>query len=101
VWRQSTVSARTLRDAAAAERRRIERRADGLSAEDREFLGDKLYELDEISHLADQLAIVALYRVVEINTVRILAHKFGPTAKRNIFHQKAAQIFDAAAGHQY
>jgi hypothetical protein len=48
-----------------------------------EFLADDLHELDAISDLADQLAMVALYRVVEINTGRILAHKFGAGARRN------------------
>jgi hypothetical protein len=72
-----------VRDAAAVQRRSIKRRAEDLPAEVQEFLADDLHELDAISDLADQLAIVALYRVVEINTGRILAHQFGPAARRN------------------
>jgi hypothetical protein len=72
-----------VRDAAAAQRRSIERRAAGLPDEVQEFLADDLHELDGISDLADQLAIVALYRVVEINTGRILAHRFGAAARGN------------------
>ena len=67
-------------DAAAAQQRLLESRADDLSEEALEFLAEDLRELDSISDLADQLAIVALYRVAEVNTGRILAHRFGPTA---------------------
>ena len=40
-------------------------------------MADEVYILKSIAGLADQLAIVALYRVVELNTGQILAHKFG------------------------
>lgn len=69
--------------AADAQRRAIERGADDLPAEVQEFMADDLYELEAISKLADQLAIVALHCVVEINTGKILTHKFGATAGRN------------------
>jgi hypothetical protein len=69
-------------DAAAAERRSIERRANNLPSEIQEFLADDLHELDAISDLADQLSIVALYSVVEINTGRVLAYRFGPAPAR-------------------
>jgi hypothetical protein len=82
-----------VRGAAAAQRHSIERRADDLPAEVQEFLADDLNELDAISDLADQLAIVALYRVVEINTGRILAHKFGAAARRNASYIKALRAF--------
>jgi hypothetical protein len=70
-------------DAAAAERRSIERRANNLPSEIQEFLADDLHELDAISDLADQLSIVALYSVVEINTGQVLAQRFGPAARKN------------------
>src|SRR5258708_38385780 len=73
--------------------RSIERRADDLPAEVQEFLADDLHELDAISDLADQLAIVALYRAVEINTGRIMAHKFGPAALRNASSIRALRTF--------
>jgi hypothetical protein len=69
--------------AAAAQRRSIEQRADDLPAEVQEFMADDLNELEVISKLADQLAIVALHRVVEINTGKILTHQFGVAAGRN------------------
>jgi hypothetical protein len=68
--------------AAATQRRSIERRADDLPAEVQEIMADDLYELEVISKLADQLAIVALHRVVEIHTSKILSHKFGAAAGR-------------------
>jgi hypothetical protein len=70
-------------DAAAKQRHSIERRADGLPEEVQELMADDLYELDVISKLADQLAIVALHRVVEINTGKILTHRFGATSGSN------------------
>jgi hypothetical protein len=72
-----------VRDAAIAERRSIDRRAARLPAEVQEFLADDLHELDAICALSDQLSIVALYRVVEINTGRILGHQYGAAASRN------------------
>jgi len=78
-----------VRAAAAAQRRSIEWRADDLPTEAQEFLADDLHELDAISDLADQLAIVALYRAVEINTGRMIAHKFGTAARRNASSIKA------------
>src|SRR5262249_14811357 len=75
-------------DAAAAERRSIERRADDLPSEFQEFLADDLHELNAISDLADQLSIVALYSVVEINTGQILAHRFGPAAREKASNVK-------------
>jgi hypothetical protein len=77
-----------VRNAAAAERRSIDRSAENLPTEVQEFLADELSELDSISRLADQLAIVALYRVVEITTGRMLAHKFGGPQ----FARKASNI---------
>jgi hypothetical protein len=71
-----------VRDAAASRRRSINKRADDLPPEVQELLADDLQELDVISDLADQLAIVGLYRVVEISTGRIVAHKFGVVARR-------------------
>jgi hypothetical protein len=66
-------------NAAASERRSIDRRAENLPEEAQEFLADEVDMLKSIAGLADQLAIVALYRVVELNTGRILRHKFGAT----------------------
>lgn len=59
----------------------IEKRAEQLSPEAQEFLADELYELDMVSRLADQLSIVALYRVVELTIGRMLAHEFGKAAE--------------------
>jgi len=80
-------------DAAAAERRSIERRANNLPSEIQEFLADDLHELDAISDLADQLSIVALYSVVEINTGRVLAQRFGPAARKNASYIKRLHKF--------
>jgi hypothetical protein len=66
----------------AARQRALETRAESLPPEAQEFLADEASELDTISSLADQLSIVALYRVVEINTGRMLAHEFGKAAAR-------------------
>jgi hypothetical protein len=86
-----------VRDAAAAQRRSIQRRADKLPTEVQEFLADDLNELDAILGLADQLAIVALHRVVEMNTGRILAHKFG-TATRTASYSGRLRKFLAQHG---
>ena len=80
-------------DAATEQRHSIQQNADELPAEVQEFLADDLYELDAISDLADQLAIVALYRVVESNTSRILAHKFGTAASRKASYIRALRDF--------
>ncbi len=68
--------------AAATERQSIRQRADDLPVDVQEMLADDLYELDLITNLADHLAVVAPYRVVEINTQRMLNQKFGTTAAR-------------------
>ena len=80
-------------DAAAAQRRSIHQRADELPEEIQEFLADDIYELDKISDLADQLAIVALHRVVELSTQRILMHKFGAAAGRKASYIDALRKF--------
>lgn len=67
-------------DARAARQRSIHKRAVELPPEAREFLADDIAELDMVSQLADQLSIVALYRVVELSTGQILAHEFGKSA---------------------
>jgi hypothetical protein len=69
-------------DGCAERLRALERRAESLPPEAQEFLADDASELDIISGLADQLSIVALYRVVEINTGRMLAHEFGKAAAK-------------------
>jgi hypothetical protein len=51
-----------------------------------EFLIDEVYELDTVSRLADHFAIVSLYRVVEINTARMLSHEFGKAATKKASH---------------
>ena len=57
------------------------KRASNIPSGMGEFLADEAQELDTVSYLADELSIVALYRVVEINTARIVAYEFGPTFK--------------------
>jgi hypothetical protein len=64
-------------DGRAESLRRIRKRADTLPSAVQELLAEEVYELDSFSRLADQLSIVALHRVVEINTGRMLAHEFG------------------------
>jgi len=71
-----------VRDASAERQRVLQKRTETLPPEAQELLADETYELDLISSLADQLSIVALYRVVEINTGRMLAHEFGKTAAK-------------------
>ncbi|MGN8545426.1 hypothetical protein ACQPTN_10995 [Bradyrhizobium sp. 13971] len=65
------------------QRKQVQRRAAALSASMQEFLADQAHELDTVSRLADELSIVALYRIVEINTSRMVAHEFGLAAKRD------------------
>ena len=71
-----------VRDGCARRQRALNRRAESLPPEAQELLADETSELDIISSPADQLAIVALYRVVEINTRRMLAHEYGPSAAK-------------------
>jgi len=52
-----------------------------LPGEIDEFLFEEVRELDTISRLADELSIVALYRVVEINTARVVVYEFGLAEK--------------------
>jgi biotin operon repressor len=70
-------------NAHAAQQRSIHKRAARLPPEAQEFLADEIAELDTVSQLADQLSLVALYRVVELTTARILAHEFGTGAAGN------------------
>lgn len=53
------------------------------------FLSDELREIDMVSHLADELSIVALYRVVEISSAQILTYDLGLTGKAK---KKASRI---------
>lgn len=69
-------------DACGERRRTLEKRAESLPPDAWDFLADEASELGIVSSLADQLSIVALYRIVEINTGRILAHEFGKPAAR-------------------
>lgn len=69
-------------EAAVAQQQSITRRAGDLPEELQEYLADELHELEGITDLADELAIVALYRVVELRTASILTHKFGPEVKK-------------------
>ena len=69
-------------DARAKRQSALQKRAESLPLEVQEFLADETRELDIISRLADQLSIVALYRVVETNTGRMVAHEFGKAAAK-------------------
>jgi hypothetical protein len=86
-----------VRDAAAAQRRSIERRANDLPSEVQEFLADDMHELDAISDLTDQLAVVALYRVVEIQYGPDFGAQVrsGSPPERALF-RKAAHVSNAA-----
>lgn len=66
----------------AARFRSLKKRAEDLPPDAQEFLADELYQLQSVSHLADQLSIIALYRVVELTTGRMLAHEFGKAAEK-------------------
>lgn len=61
----------------------MDRQAANLPPEAQEYLADELAETDIAANLADQLSIVALYRVVELITGRMLAHEFGAGAERD------------------
>jgi hypothetical protein len=74
---------RLVQNERAGRQRELQKRIGSLPLEVQEFLADEVQELDNISQLADQLFIVALYGVVEINTARMLAHEFGKPAARN------------------
>lgn len=65
-----------------SEQRAIAKLAEDLPEEQKDYLADDLYQLDKISDLTDQLSIIALYRVVELMTGRMLAHEFGSAARR-------------------
>jgi hypothetical protein len=65
-----------VQDAAATQRQSIHRRAEKLPAEAQELLAEDLNELDVISDLADELAIVALYRAVETYRGKIVVRRF-------------------------
>ncbi len=71
--------------AAASERRSIDSRAETWPEEAQEFLADEVDMLKSIAGLADQLAIVALYRVVELKTGRILRHRLGAAVAGKTF----------------
>lgn len=72
-----------VRDGCVQRLRTLEERAGRLPLLAQEFLaGGETSELDTISRLADQLSIVALYRAVEVNAGRMLAHEFGRAAAR-------------------
>lgn len=74
---------REVHHALAKRKKALRSRAATLTKEAQgEFLIDEVHELDTVSRLADQLAIVALHRVVEINTARMLAHEFGKAATK-------------------
>lgn len=66
----------------AARCRSLKKRAQDLPPDAQEFLADEIYQLDSVSHLADQLSIIALYRVVELTTSRMLAHEFGKATEK-------------------
>jgi hypothetical protein len=57
----------------AQRQRALQRRAESLPPEVQELLANEMSELDIISCLAEELAIIALYRVVELNTGNMLA----------------------------
>jgi hypothetical protein len=71
-----------LHEGRAARQRALKIRAESLPPEAQELLAEEVSELDIISTLANQLSIVALYRVVEINTGHMLAHEFGKAAAK-------------------
>jgi len=52
-----------------------------MPEEAQEFLADDLYELEGITGLGDELAIVARYRVVELMRARAVTHRFGVEAR--------------------
>jgi hypothetical protein len=80
-------------DAAASRRRWIEEQAEGLPERAQEFLADDLYELETISDLADQLAIVALYRVVELYTGKIVIAAFGEEGRSKAWNVRMLSRF--------
>jgi len=51
----------------------IDRLREDASEEYLDSLADELHSIDEMAALADELAVVALYRIVEINTKRLRA----------------------------
>jgi hypothetical protein len=71
----------------AQRQRALQRRTESLPPEMQELLADQMSELDVISSLAEELTIIALYRVLELNTGRMLAHEFG---KARIKKEKVA-----------
>lgn len=73
-------------DGAKAAVRSIHKRAEGMPEEMQEFLADDLHELEGVTELTDQLAIVALYRVVELTRGRIVTRKFGAAVQGKAYH---------------
>jgi len=78
---------------AVARRSAIERLASGLSDDEaQDYLADNfadnLAELDVISALGDEFAIIGLYRVVEIFRGRILRARYGATIPNPTYIQR-------------
>lgn len=74
-------------------RRSIQAAASDLPDEFQDAMADDLYDLQLVSRLADELAIIALYRVVETYTGRILSHRFGAGTERKASKIAAVRSF--------
>jgi hypothetical protein len=74
---------------------RRDRDVDGID----DVAPDIVYELEEALALGEQLLLVALYRIVELTTVRVLGWRFGPdvVAKNQLYK---ANKLSAALKHQ-
>jgi len=60
---------------------------DKRMAADDDFFADATSELDTISRLTDELSIVALYRVVEAVTAKMLIHELGSAVRADKMYQ--------------
>jgi hypothetical protein len=76
---------RQLVSEASAKRKRS---FDTLIADD-DFFAGETSELDTISRLTDELSIVALYRVVETVTAKMLIHDLGSAVRADRMYQIA------------
>jgi hypothetical protein len=77
---QEIETVRAFRDAVAASFQRemtsLEQLARQRTVEEAEFMADDRWVLEEVRDLSSQLAIVSLYRVVELTTQRILGWRY-------------------------
>jgi hypothetical protein len=72
-----------------SERGIIDKLAKGASEEQLEGLADDLHDIESVDSLAGELAIVGLYRIVEMNTKRVLRLRYSLKKVRKFYQIEA------------